>query len=103
MDDFVIGSFAAAAAGHDTGKCYVIFHMDSEYVYLVDGRSRTIERPKKKKKNHIILRSAADHILADKIRDKSVTNEEIKRAIKQILSKEDIGCQKRMLLKSKEQ
>lgn len=86
MNDFNIGRFAIATAGHDKGKCYVIFQMDSEYVYLVDGRIRTTNRPKKKKKMHINLRSESDQELADKIQQKSVKNEEIKRAIKMLNS-----------------
>ncbi len=87
MNEFTIGSFVVATAGHDSGKCYVIFEMDREYVYLVDGRIRTLERPKKKKKIHIRKLSEIDQCLAAKVKNKTVKNEEIKRAIK-LLSKE---------------
>jgi ribosomal protein L14E/L6E/L27E len=82
MNEFTIGCFVVATAGHDSGKCYVIFEMDSEYVYLVDGRIRTLERPKKKKRIHIRLLSELDSSLAVKVQNKTVKNEEIKRAIK---------------------
>lgn len=42
-------------AGHDAGKVYVIVRADGEYVYLADGRIRTLDRLKKKKKKHIQL------------------------------------------------
>lgn len=82
MSEFKIGGFAVSAAGHDTGKCYVIIQMDSEYVYLVDGRIRTLDRPKKKKKMHVNMLVHSDQILVDKVINQSVKNEEIKRAIK---------------------
>ena len=82
MNEFTIGCFFVATAGHDSGKCYVIFEMDSEYVYLVDGRIRTLERPKKKKRIHIRLLSELDSSLAVKVQNKTVKNEDIKRAIK---------------------
>jgi len=82
MNEFTIGGFAVSTAGHDTGKCYVIFQLDSEYVYLVDGRIRTLDRPKKKKKMHVNMLAQFDQELADKVNLKSVKNEEIKRAIK---------------------
>ncbi len=95
MRELTIGSFVTASAGHDSGRCYVIFEMDPEYVYLVDGRIRTLERPKKKKKIHIHMLSTIDQVLAEKVKSKTVTNEEIKRAIK-MLSKEVEQCQRPM-------
>lgn len=82
MNEFTIGCFVVATAGHDSGKCYVIFEMDSEYVYLVDGRIRTLERPKKKKRIHIRMLSDMEPSLAVKVQNRTVKNEEIKRAIK---------------------
>ncbi len=82
MNEFNIGGFVIATAGHDTGKSYVIIQIENEYVYLVDGRIRTLDRPKKKKKMHVKLIDHTDQVLAEKIRNQSVKNEEIKRAIK---------------------
>lgn len=82
LNEFKIGGYAVATAGHDAGKCYVIFQIENEYVYLVDGRIRTLSRPKKKKKMHLKLLEHFDQSLADKIMKQSVRNEEIKRAIK---------------------
>lgn len=53
MDRYKAGMLARSKAGHDTGKVYVIIEVDDTYVYLADGRIRTLERPKKKKKKHV--------------------------------------------------
>jgi ribosomal protein L14E/L6E/L27E len=82
MKELKTGGFAVSRAGHDLGKYYVIFQMDSEYVYLVDGRIRTISRPKKKKMKHVDSLELLDPVLAAKVCDRTVKNEEIKRAIK---------------------
>lgn len=82
MNEFKIGGFAVSTAGHDLGKCYVIFQMDQEYVYLVDGKIRTINSPKKKKLKHVNLLDQSDQTLAEKIQSRTVKDEEIKRAIK---------------------
>ena len=82
MKEVKTGGFAVSTAGHDLGKYYVIFQMDSEYVYLVDGRIRTISRPKKKKIKHVDGVEPLDPVLAAKVSDRTVKNEEIKRAIK---------------------
>ena len=49
----MVGMFATSKAGHDKGSVYIIFEEEEEYVYVVDGRLRTVERPKKKNKKHI--------------------------------------------------
>ena len=46
---------ARSIAGHDRGKIYVIIDTDDAYVYLADGRIRTLGKMKKKKKKHIQL------------------------------------------------
>lgn len=51
----VIGMLAKATAGHDTGQLYIIIQEDPAYVYLADGRTRTLGKPKRKKKKHIQL------------------------------------------------
>ncbi len=84
MKELVTGGFAVSKAGHDLGKIYVIFQMDHEYVYLVDGKIRTISRPKKKKKKHVEGLGQSDPLLAHKVISRSVRDEEIKRAIKLI-------------------
>lgn len=50
MDKFEAGMLAKSKAGHDTGKIYVIADTDDAYVYLVDGKIRTLDKPKMKKK-----------------------------------------------------
>lgn len=47
------GMLAKSKAGHDKGHLYVIYDVDETYVYLVDGRIRTIDKPKKKKQKHV--------------------------------------------------
>ena len=46
---------ASSKAGHDRRQIYVIIGEDDEYVYLADGRNRTVDRPKKKNRKHIQL------------------------------------------------
>ena len=71
-----------SVAGHDSGKYYVILQLDDEYVYLVDGKIRTLDRPKKKKKMHVRVLSEYNQELAEKVTSGKVRDEEIKRAIK---------------------
>lgn len=47
------GMFAKSKAGHDKDCIYVIISVKDEYVYLADGKSRTVCRSKKKNRKHI--------------------------------------------------
>lgn len=49
----MIGMLAVSKAGHDSRLTYVIIEEDGEYVYLADGKIRTVDRPKKKNRKHI--------------------------------------------------
>lgn len=78
----LIGCFVISKAGRDAGKYYVIIDSHNEYVYLVDGNIRTLDYPKKKNIKHIKRLRHNDQKLTEAIKNKSVKNEEIKRAIK---------------------
>lgn len=53
MEEYRIGMMAKSLAGHDKGKIYLVLDADESYVYLVDGKYRTLDHPKRKKKKHV--------------------------------------------------
>ena len=79
----MIGKFATSKAGHDKKKLYIIMKEDEEYVYLVDGELKTLDKPKKKSKKHIQIINRVDENIQNKLELKQIIyNEDIKRAIK---------------------
>lgn len=78
-----IGEFAKSKAGHDKDEIFVIINIEEEYLYLADGKLRTLEKLKKKKQKHVQPINIVDNELQMKI-DSNVTlrNEDIKKAIK---------------------
>lgn len=91
MKHYDFGNFAFSKAGHDKDELYVILYDDIEYVYLVDGKIRTLEKPKRKNKKHVQLIHVIEDSLQKKINEeKKITNEDIKRAIKCYKSKVEI-------------
>lgn len=48
-----VGMLARSLAGHDKSNIYVIMKTDDAYVYLADGKIRTLDHLKKKKVKHI--------------------------------------------------
>lgn len=84
------GHFATARAGHDAGTLYVIVREEGRYVYLSDGRLRTMQHPRKKSRRHIqiINKTVAADILDRLLKEEEVFDHEIKHAIKQYLSEQ---------------
>ena len=59
-----------------------------EYIYLSDGKIRSLDKLKKKNKKHVQPIGHADEGIRRKLKDgETVRNEEVKRAIKCYLSK----------------
>ena len=55
---FAAGEIVLSRAGRDRGRAFVITQvLDAEYVLLADGRLRTLDRPKKKKRMHLLKAS----------------------------------------------
>ena len=52
------GEIVRSKAGRDRGRAFVVWKiLDEQYVLLVDGKLRTTERPKKKKRRHLLKAS----------------------------------------------
>lgn len=78
------GMLASSKAGHDVNKVYVVVKEEGEYLWLADGRCRSVLKPKKKKKKHIqLIKYFSDDILNKDIQQgKSLSDEEIRRVLK---------------------
>lgn len=80
----MIGMLAFSKAGHDKRTVYMIIREDAEYVYLCDGRLKTLEHPKKKNKKHVQpIKQGVDLTVREKLlQGCPVRDEEIKKVIK---------------------
>ena len=46
---------AKSLAGHDKDHVYAVVNEDERDVYLADGKSRTLDKPKRKNRRHVQL------------------------------------------------
>jgi ribosomal protein L14E/L6E/L27E len=84
--EFEIGNIVISTMGRDKGLYFIVVGVEKNYVYLVDGSVRKIDKPKKKKVKHIELTNLHDENIAAKVINKhKITNQDIKKALRDIL------------------
>ena len=47
------GTVVISCAGHDKGRLYVLIEEKDGFLYLSDGKRKTLKKPKKKKLKHV--------------------------------------------------
>ena len=75
-----IADVVVSTAGRDAGELFYVIDADETYLFLVNGKDRSIEKPKKKKRKHTnkVLRSETR--VAAKLREgDKVLNSELRR------------------------
>lgn len=82
----MIGKFATSKAGHDQSQMYIIVAEEGDFVYLCDGKYKTLSKPKKKRKKHIQLtnRTVGDELLTKLLNHEKVMDEQIKHELKKL-------------------
>ena len=84
---------AKSLCGHDKNEIYVVYREENDFVYLINGKTKTIEKPKRKKQRHIqIIKNLPEEII--EMVSEELTNETAKKIIKYYVR--SIQCQKQM-------
>ena len=80
LPDLTIADVVVSTAGRDAGKLFYVLETDDVWLTLVNGKDRSIEKPKRKKSKHTrkVLRSETR--VAAKLRNgDKVINSELRR------------------------
>ena len=58
-DLFDISDVVISTAGHDKGEIFYVVSTDDQFLYLANGKDRSLDKPKRKKRRHVqkVLRS----------------------------------------------
>ena len=80
LPDLQIADVVRSTAGRDTDKWFYVIDLDETYLYLANGKDRSLEQPKRKKRKHAkkVLRSETRVALKIQSGDK-VLNSELRR------------------------
>ena len=78
--EIFIADVVETIAGRDAGQLFYVTSIEQEYLYLVNGKDRTLEKPKRKKQKHVQMVLRSETRVAQKLRagDK-VLNGELRR------------------------
>ena len=78
--DIAISDVVRSVAGHDQGKLFYVIDADPVYLVLANGKDRTLEKPKRKKRKHVTRVLRSETRVAGEIRcGNKVLNSELRR------------------------
>ena len=78
--DIRLSDVVVSTAGRDQGELFYVINEDANYLMLANGKDRTLDKPKRKKRKHVqkVLRSETR--VAEKIlHGDKVLNSELRR------------------------
>ena len=76
------GQIVFSKCGRDKGRAFIIYDYNKDYVFIVDGDLRKLEKPKKKKKIHIQISKHIDEEIRNKIENELyLINSDIRKAL----------------------
>ena len=79
-DNLNISDVVVSTAGHDQGDWFYVIDEDPVYLMLANGKDRTLDKPKRKKRRHVqkVLRSET-RVAAKLVSGDKVLNSELRR------------------------
>ena len=78
--DLSIADVVVSTAGRDAGSLFYVIGTDPQFLFLVNGKDRTIEKPKRKKRKHACKVLRSETRVAQKLRQgDKVLNSELRR------------------------
>ena len=79
-DNLNISDVVVSTAGHDQGELFYVVSTDDQFLYLANGKDRTLDKLKRKKRKHVqkVLRSET-RVVEKLLRGDKVLNSELRR------------------------
>ena len=80
IPNIYVSDVVVSTAGRDQGSLYYVISTDEMFLMLVNGKDRTLDKPKRKKRRHVqkVLRSET-RVAAKLISGDKVLNSELRR------------------------
>jgi large subunit ribosomal protein L14e len=82
MNEYSIGQVVFSKSGRDKGRAFIVIKIENEYLYIVDGDLRKLNKPKKKKYKHVQKTNHIINFIKKKIEDGMELNDsEIRKVL----------------------
>ena len=79
---FSVGDVVRSVAGHDRGELFLVLREEGDFLWLVDGKGRKLETPKKKRRKHVVSAGVWTHPVTVRLKEGGpVLDSEIRRAL----------------------
>ena len=83
--DIAKSDIVRSAAGRDKGGLFFVLETEGDFLLLADGKTRRVERPKRKKRKHAVFAMAPATCVAEKIQNgETITNREVRNTLAQL-------------------
>ena len=83
--DIARSDIVKATAGRDKGRLFFVLETEGVFLLLADGKTRRLERPKRKKRKHVAFQARFDYRAAEQIRDgEKLTNSALRKTLAQL-------------------
>ena len=80
LPDCTIADVVVSTAGREQGQLFYVLEADDTWLTLANGKDRTIEKPKRKKRKHTSKVLRSETRVAEKLRNgDKVLNSELRR------------------------
>ena len=81
-----LGDFVQSIKGRDNGHIYLVYKIENDYLFLVDGKYKTLEKPKKKNIKHIKFTGQNNALLKEKLlKNEKILNSEVRKTIDNLI------------------
>ncbi len=84
---FSIGQVVYSKSGRDKGGAFVVVGIEKDFIYIADGRTRPLSKPKKKNIKHIQRVNDIDFDIKRKIENKEyILDSDLRSSLKKYKS-----------------
>ena len=80
--DIAKSNIVRSVAGRDAGSLFFVLATEGDFLLLADGKTRPVERPKRKRRKHAALLRRDGGAVSQRIRsNETITNSELRKAL----------------------
>lgn len=78
-----LAEFVYALGGRDAAKCFIVISCGTDYLYICNGKNRSVKKPKKKNPKHLHFTGIrAEKLYESLSKGQEITNKMVRYAVR---------------------